>query len=264
MRVILLIFGLVSVTLSFAQDTAYRRDYFETDRSLLNDSSLGDLQRFLDRMEHREVVVIQLKAYCDDRASEAYNKELALRRANALGEIYRQVWPDLSPKQVVVDEWGELPLSGSDTVALRASNRRVESVIILKPEADQDEFTNLKVGDKVVLKNLLFIGGRHVLLPESEPYLDSLLNKVRQYDQYKFKISGHICCQPPGMDGLDWDTKQRNLSVARAKVIYDYLIKHGVSANRLEYVGHGSNFKLGGPDKFDRRVEIEVMGTVEE
>jgi outer membrane protein OmpA-like peptidoglycan-associated protein len=61
-----------------------------------------------------------------------------------------------------------------------------------------------------------------------------------------------------GKDGLDKDTGLMNLSEARAKAIYDYLIKNGIDARRLDYKGLKSNFPLGIGDKFDRRVEIEI------
>ena len=53
-------------------------------------------------------------------------------------------------------------------------------------------------------------------------------------------------------------TKKRNLSVARAKAVYDFLAKKGVRRSRMRYVGQKRKFPLGGEPAFDRRVEIQV------
>ena len=50
-------------------------------------------------------------------------------------------------------------------------------------------------------------------------------------------------------------------SIARAKVVYDYLAKRGIDKNRMSYVGMGSRFPTGRAAKFDRRVEIEIIST---
>ena len=53
------------------------------------------------------------------------------------------------------------------------------------------------------------------------------------------------------------ETGRRNLSLARARYIYEYLMKNGVARKRMKYVGLKHKYPLGGDPKFDRRVEIE-------
>ena len=53
-------------------------------------------------------------------------------------------------------------------------------------------------------------------------------------------------------------TKKRNLSVARAKFVYNYFVKKGISPKRMKYVGLRRLFPLGGDPKEDRRVEILI------
>ncbi len=118
---------------------------------------------------------------------------------------------------------------------------------------------NQKVGDKVTLENILFQNIRHSLLPESFPVLDTLVSVLQRKKEYHILILGHVCCAPPGIDGLDIDTGLRNLSVARAKAIYDYLVENGIDASRLAYKGMKGDYPTGRGDKFDRRVEIQIM-----
>ena len=82
---------------------------------------------------------------------------------------------------------------------------------------------------------------------------------VERKDIY-FTIEGHVCCTHGERDAIDRKTKKRNLSVARAKLVYDYLGKKGLDKRRMKYVGMKRKFPLGGEPEFDRRVEIVVTG----
>jgi outer membrane protein OmpA-like peptidoglycan-associated protein len=69
-------------------------------------------------------------------------------------------------------------------------------------------------------------------------------------------IEGHIKGERWMDDGLDEDTKEKKLSLNRAKCVNDFLIKKGIDASRLNYIGMKAKFpSLKGPN-FDRRVEI--------
>src|SRR5690606_8425087 len=79
----------------------------------------------------------------------------------------------------------------------------------------------LKVGDKIILENILFENSRSVLLEESIPVLERITNIIKAKKQYNIAILGHICCNPPDRDVKDFETGEYNLSQARAKIIYD-------------------------------------------
>ena len=78
-----------------------------------------------------------------------------------------------------------------------------------------------------------------------------------------FTIQGHVCCTQNSRDAVDKKTGKRNLSVARARFIYDYLAKKGVDKKRMKYVGMRRKFPLGGAPELDRRVEILVTYVTE-
>ena len=80
---------------------------------------------------------------------------------------------------------------------------------------------------------------------------------VEKNDVY-FTIQGHVCCTQNSRDAIDKSTKKRNLSVARAKYVYDYLARKGVDKKRMRYLGMRRKFPLGGDPKFERRVEILI------
>ena len=115
---------------------------------------------------------------------------------------------------------------------------------------------DLKAGDNIILDNILFKTGYSYLMPESVKTLEAITKVMIKRKDIYFTIQGHVCCTQNGRDALDRKTKQRNLSVARAKYIYDYMAKKGVDKKRMKYVGMRRKFPLGGEAKFDRRVEI--------
>ena len=173
-----------------------------------------------------------------------------------------------------VDGKGEILLrivDSKDVDKIRGLNRKVEITVIENIEKEQSKIKerkeekfngllaeNLKKGDKFLLENILFKTGYTYLLPESKPVLNQLAQTLKQRTDFKFSIQGHVCCTENSRDAVDRRTKQRNLSLARAKYIYDYLVKKGIDKHRMNYVGMRRKFPLGGDPKFDRRVEIVI------
>ena len=86
-----------------------------------------------------------------------------------------------------------------------------------------------------------------------------------QTPNLKIQINGHICCEPSYLDGRDNDLGTFDLSWQRAKVIYQYLVDHGISADRMSFRGFGASQKLYPyeRDAFEkeenRRVEIKIV-----
>lgn len=124
--------------------------------------------------------------------------------------------------------------------------------------------SSLKIGDHIELPYILFVGGMHEFLQTSYPYLDELLNVMLANPKLEVEIQGHICCQPGIEDGIDLETKKKDLSLARAIAVYDYLRKRGVSGKRMQYVGFGHQFpitqEITEEEKTrNRRVEIKIL-----
>jgi outer membrane protein OmpA-like peptidoglycan-associated protein len=168
------------------------------------------------------------------------------------------------------------PLNQNANEEERFLNRRVELIIQkipLKtepssPQKNLKEVINdsaTKVGTTIVLKNLNFEGGRHVLLSRSLPILNQLLEAMQQNPNLKIEIHGHVCCTANYLDGRDNDLGTFDLSWQRAKVVYQYLVKNGISEERMSYKGFGASQKLY-PEERDayeqeenRRVEIKIV-----
>jgi outer membrane protein OmpA-like peptidoglycan-associated protein len=129
-----------------------------------------------------------------------------------------------------------------------------------------NDLPKLNVGDSVSFKEMTFQPGRHFLRPGAVAYMVALKDCLKQYPNLKIEIQGHICCQTDGKDGEDFDTHKNNLSITRAKFIYDYLVSEGITAERLRYKGLGSKVpkvfpELSAEDQYqNRRVVIVLLG----
>jgi outer membrane protein OmpA-like peptidoglycan-associated protein len=173
-----------------------------------------------------------------------------------------------------VDGKGEILLkiiSTEDLNVIRGLNRKVEinveygntKIEVKKDSIDERKKpitleSDLRVGDNITLNNILFRTGYSYILKESIPDLEKIARILNRKKEVYFTIKGHVCCTANGRDAVDRGTGKRNLSLARARYIFNYLMKNGIAKKRMKYMGLKHKYPLGGDPKFDRRVEIEI------
>ena len=268
----LIVFFLLSFQLVLAQKEMKHQVYFLTDQYDIPETEHSRLLLFLSEIENLDVQKISIYGFCDDRGSDSYNMVLSQQRADAIKSVFSNNEFD-ETLITNVDGKGEILLNivaDQDVYKIRGLNRKVE--IIVKPydpprkkeklpekESTEDLLKGeLKEGDKIQLENIYFRTGYSYLTKDSEKELDKIAKICSQRPDVYFTIEGHVCCTHGTRDAIDRKTKIRNLSVARAKYVYDYLAKKGVKRIRMRYVGQRRKFPLGGPPELDRRVEILV------
>ena len=158
----------------------------------------------------------------------------------------------------------ELPAKKSYNVDLHATGFLSDIKRIDVPENWTNENYNLnielikvKVGKKVVLKNILFETGKSTLTASSYTELDHLLTIMNENAEMKIEISGHT-------DNTGSEPINAKLSAARAKAVVDYLVKNGITDTRMIFKGYGSsqpitdNTSSAGRAK-NRRVEFKIL-----
>jgi outer membrane protein OmpA-like peptidoglycan-associated protein len=151
-------------------------------------------------------------------------------------------------------------IDDKDPSVLRALNRRVD-VVISYPEESSPNYNmveNITNKNKFVLENVLFITGYSYVTRNSKKTLSNVVKRIKESD-FSFVIQGHVCCTEGVLDAVDKKTSKRNLSVARAKFVYDFFIKEGIDKSRMSYEGLAHKFPLGGSTDKDRRVEIFIV-----
>lgn len=92
----------------------------------------------------------------------------------------------------------------------------------------------LNSGEAVILRNVFFETGSAALRPESTTELMRLKDLLEKNNVLKIEIQGHT-------DNVGNDNDNQKLSQNRAKAVYDFLVKQGISANRLTYKGFGES-----------------------
>ena len=112
------------------------------------------------------------------------------------------------------------------------------------------------VGTVVVLKNIFFDFDKSDLQPASFVELD-LLVEYLNHNKVNIEIGGHT-------DNQGADEYNDRLSEDRARAVYDYLIAHGVAADRLSYRGYGKRNPIADNNTeagraANRRTEFKIV-----
>ena len=258
MKNLYFIFCLVFTSCLYSQYNIEHSVFFDTDKYNLTKTEKTRLQKFLSSNTKEDVLKIEIYGFCDDRGTNNYNLELSQNRANAIKKIFSQ--SSFFPEKIVtVDGRGELLLNivdETDPSILRALNRRVD-LVISYPEIEE-KTSIVKNDNKILLENVLFITGYSYLTRASKKTLDDLANTLKK-ESFSFVIQGHVCCTEGESDAVDRKTNKKNLSIARAKFVYDFLLEKGISKERMSYEGLAHKFPLGGSEDKDRRVEILIL-----
>jgi len=115
----------------------------------------------------------------------------------------------------------------------------------------------VKVGSKIILKNIFFDFDKTTLRPTSTAELDRLTKMLNDIPTLKIEISGHT-------DNIGSDQYNENLSEGRAKAVVDYLIDKGIDRERLTFAGYGESQPIETNDteegrQMNRRTEFEVL-----
>lgn len=267
--------------------------YFDFNKSVITPRSMAVLDSLTDSLDLLDRV--ELHGHCDSIGSGSYNDQLARKRVDAVMQYLLKNGWEKSDILLARGHGENQPASDNHTPENRSLNRRVEIKILQARRTEaapvrttatkqtlsggsngtadysrtlQQQLNDSaqKEGSNIVLKNLNFEGGRHFFLPESEPILTELLDAMINNPRLVIRVEGHICCEEYSGDGLDIDYNLKNLSLTRAKAVRDYLVKNGISPDRVSFKGLAHTMPIYPyPEKNEderianRRVEIKII-----
>lgn len=261
MRILLLLLS----CLSLAQNK--QAFYFDFNQSKLNSKQLELVSQWTK--EHPQATIVKIEGYCDWVGTNDYNDDLALLRIKTIqdrmrienitisdsiqkigyGKKHQQEKEQWKNRKVIIHFWEDI--------------EKVETPNIEKNETAQtikldSVFAQKGIGETIVLKNLNFYNRSGIVVPDSRPILKELLNIVHANPNLKIEIQGHICCQ------LGYDDE--DIGKVRALTVYQYLLKNGISKERISYKSFGSSkplYKIPEKNDFERdanrRVEILIL-----
>lgn len=266
--------------------------YYPIDVFKLTD---GDKKRLADHLHAAKSKQIIIRGFTDYLGNPEYNLALSSKRAETVkaylvsvdpqimaevvgkGEIddpikYKEGNPETRRVEVIIiNQAGTAPAPPPITIAKSQPPvliaQKIDSIAIKNQQFKNkiDSLFKGGAGTSLALNEFNFLPGTHRLTGASIKYMPVLLSYMLAHRETKIEIQGHICCDPDGRDGFDYDSNNYKLSTNRAKAIYDYLAQNGVRKRQMRYKG----FAMSRPKVFpeltpadentNRRVEILIL-----
>jgi outer membrane protein OmpA-like peptidoglycan-associated protein len=235
--------------------------FFDFNKDFPNATSMLFFQNWIKMHEQAEIVA--LSGFCDSVDGNSYNKELASRRIGSVLKI-------LKKNNFIVSDSLETNAVGEDfdQSKVQSENRKVTIFFEENKKEPQDEklyidelsaqVKDAKTGDVIRLKNINFYNYSPKILPKSLPVLYDLLCILEDNPKLKIEIQGHICCQ--------LQSGVYDVSAARAKAVYIFLLQNRINRKRLSFKGYGNTRPIYPiPERneeerdMNRRVEIKII-----
>ncbi|WP_293871911.1 OmpA family protein [Flavobacterium sp.] len=230
--------------------------FFDFNKDFPNTNSILQINEWIAKNKNLEIT--KLLGYCDSIDSKNYNKKLAERR--------------IENTQMLLEKSGLKFTKNIEKIAfgkdfkqskVQSENRKVTVFYVeLEIAPLESELTrkikNSKVGEHITLPNIYFFNNSARIVPKSEPTLIELRCAMEENPKLKIEIQGHICCQ------LVNDVN--NVSTARARAIYNFLLRNRIDRKRMTFKGFGISKPIHPiPEKNteeedeNRRVEILII-----
>ena len=269
-RLFFLFFLLFSLV-SFAQEEEEVHSiFFEFDKFNLKTEQADAVVAFVSKIDTARIESVQIFGYCDDRGKDQYNYTLSTNRANTVKD--KLIEKGIKSKIIITLEGkGRIMLDEdmqTNIPEARSKNRRVDVVVNFKPIIIEDlkipgVYSTIKkdriVGDRIYLDHVLFERGSSQLTYKAKKELDRIALELHKYKNIHFEIQGHVCCTPTFQkEAVDRDTKKRELSINRAKRVYNYFLMKRISKTRMTFKGYGNTQSLKKGSTLDRRVELLI------
>jgi len=229
--------------------------FFDFNKDFPNQPSILEINEWIAKNPKAEI--IKLLGYCDSVDTKNYNKRLAERRIENVQALLEKSGMKFSAAIEKIAFGKEFRQS-----KVQAENRKV-AIFYNEPITvpDESELTKKikgsKVGETIALPNIYFFNNSARIVPKSQSTLIDLRCAMEENPGLKIEIQGHICCQTKG--------DVNNVSTARARAIYNYLIRSKIDRRRMTFKGYGTSRPIhpipeNTPQEEDdnRRVEILI------
>lgn len=235
--------------------------YFDFDKSELNEDAVRKINSWI--AEGKTYRVTKLYGFCDWKGTNSYNDTLALKRVNMVYDFLKESDVEVV-KEIEIRGFGE----DFEQSKNQSENRRVTIIFELKTpkltvtetpkELFKEKIKSAKKGDLLKLDNIYFYNNSARVVPKSEPILYELLCVMNDNPKLQIEIQGHICCKLPNQEEV--------ISTARARAVYNYLIRNKINRTRISFKGYGVSRPVHPiPEKTpqeeddNRRVEILIV-----
>jgi outer membrane protein OmpA-like peptidoglycan-associated protein len=230
--------------------------FFDFNKDFPNQSSILTINEWI--ASNKNIEITKLLGYCDSIDTKNYNKKLAERRIENVHVLFEKSGLKFNKNLEKIAFGKDFKQS-----KIQAENRKVivfyneQQTIPIESELTK-LIRNSKIGETIKLPNIYFFNNSARIVPKSQPTLYDLRCAMEENPKLKIEIQGHICCQ--------FNTDINDVSTARARAIYSYLIRNKIDRKRMTFKGYGTSRPIHKiPERNEteadenRRVEILIL-----
>lgn len=240
-------------------------------------STNKDIENLMQALKTHPEIKVEIGGYTDNTGAYDANVDFSEKRAKFIHD--HLITNGIDANRLSYKGYGpKKPLYSNKYKSTREGNRRIEVKIIEKQKEDynklieEDQTLNDSVpsiqmlfeqepdanaNQKYLLTSMIY-PPNEVKVPESaQNELDQLVNWLKSNPFESMKINAHT--DKSGLEDLNI-----LLSQQRAEEVAQYIINHGISAEKISFEGHGSSTPIAsnrfqhGKEK-NRRVEVEII-----
>ncbi|WMX14678.1 OmpA family protein [Aureispira sp. CCB-E] len=203
--------------------------FYELSKSKIDERKSPGLKQLLEILKEHEHVVIEIGAHTDASGSSKYNQELSEKRAKEVKKYLEK--KGIASSRLVAKGYGESKLLNKCKDGVKCSdsehaqNRRTEFKVI-----GQKGFA---VGDIIKVDNINYELNKDKLDMKDSRGLTEIIELLKN-NKISVEIRSHT-------DSRGSSKYNQELSEKRAKAVYNYLVKNGISKYRLKYKGYGES-----------------------
>ncbi|MBI1185326.1 OmpA family protein [bacterium] len=150
-------------------------------------------------------------------------------------------------------------LSSSDSISADMKTVGASNVYLQLP------MQKATVAERINFDNIYFFEAQFKVMPKSEPSIQKIVDLLNANPEVYVEIRGHV--NQPDRENLSKEVIEDGykLSFARARAVYNELVRHGISPSRIKYRGMGGdemlyeNPQTEEEHEANRRVEILIL-----
>ncbi|MEZ4897870.1 MAG: OmpA family protein [Saprospiraceae bacterium] len=224
----------------------------------------------LEPKQHYKFII--LEAYYKTPVLFAYNGNVLIDHASALEPIPCEedlppIDPEITPP--VAEEEPVVNQAPPQRPPVQTPPRQAETPVTQQPEPEEEKPTqpkirvltelygDLKVGQKVTIRNLYFKENSFDIESKYFPVLDELYVFLKQNKNVRIEIGGHT-------NGLCEDIFCQQLSLNRAQSVTKYLVDKGIDPRRIVAKGYGKSHLIASDNtaygrQKNQRVELKIL-----
>jgi outer membrane protein OmpA-like peptidoglycan-associated protein len=213
---------------------------------------------------------IELDAYYKTPVLQPYNGNILVDNVSHIYTIpcpedpqYAKIVKDRNKKILAEAKLAEKnnpplakPKPQSNTGSTKAENPKLPPQKVLK-DLDNKKVT---VGQIIKIEKLYFAADSSSIKPESYSVLDELFEFLTKNPLVKIEIGGHT-------NNVPSDEYCNRLSTSRAKEVQKYLVRKGISEERIHFKGYGKRNPVSSNSTpqgkaLNQRVEIKILSVL--